>query len=121
MGYNAAEQKMSKIVENIITQKDEGYEHYGSVQVSVRDTETNEVRTASVNFCPSKDVGEATAEAIQDASNKFQSYFWGIVALYVFKHEGKEKVDGNPDETKCSLKNLLKNYGVHPKWEINFV
>ena len=62
---------MSKIVENIITQKDEGYEHYGSVQVSVRDTETDEVRTASVDFCPSKDVGEATAEAIQDASNKF--------------------------------------------------
>jgi hypothetical protein len=30
MGYNAADQNMSKIVENIITQKDEGYEHYGS-------------------------------------------------------------------------------------------
>lgn len=62
---------MSKVVENIVTQKDEGYEHYGSVQVSVRDTDTDEVRSASVDFCPSKDVGEATAEAIQDASNKF--------------------------------------------------
>ena len=52
-------------------QKDEGYEHYGSVTVSVRDTETNEVQTANVDFCPSKDVGEATAEAIKEASDKF--------------------------------------------------
>ncbi|MCQ2344812.1 MAG: hypothetical protein MJ002_07880 [Paludibacteraceae bacterium] len=62
---------MSIDVENIITQKDEGYEHYGSVSVSVRNTETDEVRTANVDFCPSKDVGEATAEAIEIASNKF--------------------------------------------------
>lgn len=62
---------MSIEVENIITQKDEGYEHYGSVSVSVRNTETGEVRTANVDFCPSKDVGEATAEAIEIASNKF--------------------------------------------------
>lgn len=71
MVYKRANVHMSLEVENIITQKDEGYEHYGSVTVSVRDTETNEVQTANVDFCPSKDVGEATAEAIKEASDKF--------------------------------------------------
>lgn len=61
---------MSKIVENVIDQKDEGYNYYGSVTVSVRDTETGEVHTASADYCPSKSVGEATAEAIENASNK---------------------------------------------------
>ena len=62
---------MSLIVENIINQKDEGYEHYGSVQVSVRNTETDEVRCASVEYSPSVSVGEATARATEEASNKF--------------------------------------------------
>lgn len=62
---------MGKIVENIISQNDEGYEHYGNVLVSVRDTETGEVQTASVDYTPSKSEGEATAEAIKEASDKF--------------------------------------------------
>lgn len=62
---------MSKIVENVISQKDEGYESYGHVVVSVRDTETDEVQTASVDYSPSKSEGEATAEAIKEASDKF--------------------------------------------------
>ena len=62
---------MPLIVENVINQKDEGYEHYGSVTVSVRNTDTDEVKTASVDYCPSKSEGEATAEAIKDASDKF--------------------------------------------------
>lgn len=62
---------MSKIVENIISQNDEGYEHYGDVVVSVRDTETDEVQTASVEYTPFKSEGEATAEAIKEASDKF--------------------------------------------------
>lgn len=62
---------MSKIVENVISSKDEGYEHYGSVVVTVRDTETGEVRTAHADYSPSKSETEATAEAIKDASDKF--------------------------------------------------
>ena len=62
---------MSKIVENIISQNDEGYEHYGNVIVTVRDTETGEVQTASVDYTPSKSKGEATAEAIKEASDNF--------------------------------------------------
>ena len=62
---------MSKVVENVISKNDEGYEHYGSVVVSVRDTETGEVQTAAVNYTPSKSEAEATAEAIKEASNKF--------------------------------------------------
>lgn len=62
---------MSKIIENIISKNDEGYEHYGNVSVSVRDSETGEIQTASVDYTPSKSEGEATAEAIKEASNKF--------------------------------------------------
>ncbi|MBQ8282022.1 MAG: hypothetical protein IJZ01_00415 [Paraprevotella sp.] len=62
---------MSKIVENIISKNDEGYTSYGSVVISVRDTDTGEVRTATVDYSPSKSEAEATAEAIEEASNKF--------------------------------------------------
>ena len=62
---------MSYVVDNIISQKDEGYEHYGSVTVSVRNTETDEVQTANVDYSPSFDEGEATAQAIKEASDKF--------------------------------------------------
>lgn len=65
------ERIMSKIVTNIITKNDEGYTSYGSSIVSVQDTETGEVRTATVNYSPSKSEAEATAEAIEEASNKF--------------------------------------------------
>lgn len=65
------ERIMSKIVTNIITKNDEGYTSYGSSIVSVQDTETGEVRTATVNYSPSKSETEATAEAIEEASNKF--------------------------------------------------
>ena len=43
----------------------------GSVIVSVEDTDTGEVRTATVDYSPSKSEAEATAEAIEEASNKF--------------------------------------------------
>lgn len=62
---------MSKIVDNIISKNEEGYTWYGSVIVSVRDTDTGEVRTASVEYMPSKSEAQATAEAIEEASNKF--------------------------------------------------
>ncbi len=62
---------MSKVVENIISRKDEGYTAYGTVIVTVRDTDTGDVRTASVNYTPFKSEAEATAEAIELASNKF--------------------------------------------------
>ncbi len=63
---------MSKIVTNIITKNDEGYTSYGSSIVSVQDTETGEIRTATVDYSPSKSEAEATAEAIEEASNKFK-------------------------------------------------
>lgn len=62
---------MSKVVENVISKNDEGYSSYGTVVVSVRDTDTGEVRTASASYSPSKSEAEATAEAIEEASNKF--------------------------------------------------
>lgn len=62
---------MSKIVENIISKNDEGYTSYGFAVISVRDTDTGEVRTATVDYSPSKSEAEATAEAIEEASNKF--------------------------------------------------
>lgn len=62
---------MARITEDVITRNDEGYNHYGSAIVSVRDTETGEVRTASVDYCPSKSPSEAIAEAIQEANSKF--------------------------------------------------
>ena len=62
---------MALIVENVINQKEEGYDRYGSVTVSVRNTDTNEVQTASVSYDTIKSEGEATAEAIKDASDKF--------------------------------------------------
>ena len=62
---------MSKIVTNIITKNDEGYTSYGSSIVSVQDTETGEIRTATVDYSPSKSEAQATAEAIEEASNKF--------------------------------------------------
>ena len=65
------ERIMSKIVTNIITKNDEGYTSYDSSIVSVQDTETGEVRTATVNYSPSKSEAEATAQAIEEASNKF--------------------------------------------------
>lgn len=61
---------MSVVVDNIISQNDEGYEHHGSVTVTVRNTETGEVQTANVDYHPSRDIGEATAEAIKEASDK---------------------------------------------------
>lgn len=62
---------MGKIVDNIISKNNEGYNWYGSVIVSVRDTDTGEVRTATVEYMPSKSEAQATAEAIEEASNKF--------------------------------------------------
>lgn len=62
---------MSLIVENVINQKEEGYDRYGSVQVSVRNTETGTVNTASVSYDTIKSEGEAMAEAIKEASDKF--------------------------------------------------
>lgn len=62
---------MARIVENIISQPDNGYEHYGCVTVSVRDTETGSVATSTVEYTPSKSEGEATSEAIKEASNSF--------------------------------------------------
>lgn len=62
---------MSKVVENIISKKDEGYNSYGSVVVTVRDTDTGEVRTASVDYNPNKSESQAIAESIEEASNKF--------------------------------------------------
>lgn len=62
---------MSKIVENVLSTKDDGYEHYGSVIVSVRDSETGEVQTAHAEYTPNKSEAEATAEAIKEASDKF--------------------------------------------------
>ena len=62
---------MSKIVDNIISKNEEGCTCYGSVIVSVRDTDTGEVRTATVEYMPSKSEAQATAEAIEEASNKF--------------------------------------------------
>lgn len=62
---------MARIVENIISQADNGYEHYGRVTVSVRNTETDNVATSTVEYTPSKSEGEATAEAIKEASNSF--------------------------------------------------
>lgn len=62
---------MSIIVENVISKKDEGYSSYGTVVVTVRNTETGEVRTATASYNPSKSEAVATAEAIEEASNKF--------------------------------------------------
>lgn len=62
---------MTKIVTNTISKNDEGYTSYGSVVVTVEDTETGEVKTATVDYSPSKSEAEATAEAIEEASNKF--------------------------------------------------
>ena len=62
---------MSLIVENVINQKEEGYDRYGSVQVSVRNTETGTVNTASVSYDTIKSEGEAMAEAMKEASDKF--------------------------------------------------
>ena len=66
-----SKKNMSRIVENVISQNDPGYESYGHVTVSVRDTETNEVHSASVDYSPSKSIGEAQAEAIDEANRKF--------------------------------------------------
>ena len=62
---------MSKDVTNITTMKDEGHDWYGKVLVSVEDSDTGEVRTATVDYSPSKSEAEAIAEAIENASNKF--------------------------------------------------
>ena len=62
---------MSKITTSIISKKEEGYTSYGSVIVTVEDTDTGEVRTATVEYSPTKSEAEATAEAIEEASNKF--------------------------------------------------
>ena len=62
---------MSKIVENVISSKDEGYDYYGSVVVTVRDTETGEVQIGHADYSPSKSEAEATAEAIKSASDNF--------------------------------------------------
>ncbi len=63
---------MSIIVENVISKKNEGYSSsYGTVVVTVRNTETGEVRTATASYNPSKSEAVATAEAIEEASNKF--------------------------------------------------
>ncbi len=62
---------MAIIVENVIAQNDPGYESYGHVVVTLRNTETNEIRSASVDYSPSKSIGEAQAEAIDEAGRKF--------------------------------------------------
>ncbi len=62
---------MSKIVENIVNKNDDGHDWYGTAIVSIRDTDTSEVRTATARYDPSKSKEEAISEAIEIASNKF--------------------------------------------------
>lgn len=64
---------MSKITENVISTPDENYPSYGSVVISVRDTDTGEVKTGTANYSPygGNSEAEAIAEAIEQASNKF--------------------------------------------------
>lgn len=61
---------MAIVVENIISKRDENYERYGTVVVTVRNTETNEVATASAEWDLFCSEGEATAKAIKEASDK---------------------------------------------------
>ena len=60
---------MPIVVDQIIDQPDKDYpENYGEQIVVVRDTDTGKTATASVAYSKSK--GDATAEAIKDASDK---------------------------------------------------
>ena len=61
---------MAIIVENIISKRDENYERYGTVIVTVRDTDTNRVETASADWDLFCSEGEATANAIKKASDR---------------------------------------------------
>ena len=62
--------QMAIVVDNTMCINDEGYNHYGTAVVNVRNTETGDVRTESVDYAPSKSKGDAIAEAIQRASDK---------------------------------------------------
>ena len=62
---------MAREIENVTTLKDEGYEYYGTQIVTVHDTETGQRITEHVEFSPSKSPGEALAEAVQRANDKF--------------------------------------------------
>lgn len=62
---------MSKIAENIVIKNDDGHDWYGTAIVSIRDTDTSEVRTATARYDSSKSKEEAISEAIEIASNKF--------------------------------------------------
>ena len=63
---------MAIVVDQVIDQPDKDYpENYGEIIVVVRDTETGRTATASVSYSAyTKPNGEATAEAIKDASDK---------------------------------------------------
>ena len=58
-----------KITKSIITKRDEKYPDYGDA--IVEDTDTGVIKTAAVSFDLTKKEGEAIAEAIEKASNKF--------------------------------------------------
>ena len=62
---------MSKIVTNIITRDADDSNVYGTAHITVENTETGEVRVASVDYSPTKSQDEAIAEGIEEASNKF--------------------------------------------------
>lgn len=70
MGYKRATRTMAIIVENIIRKQDENYERYGTVIVTVRNTETNEIATASADWDLFCHEAEATAKAIKKASDQ---------------------------------------------------
>ena len=60
-----------KITKSIITKRDEKYPDYGEAIVEMEDTDTGVIKTAAVSFDLTKKEGEAIAEAIEKASNKF--------------------------------------------------
>lgn len=63
---------MAKEVESIITTPDKDYpDNYGHVTVVVHDTETGERQTASQEYDHFKSQGDAEAEAIKAACDKF--------------------------------------------------
>lgn len=63
---------MPIVVDQIIDQPDKDFpENYGEQIVVVRDTDTGKTATASVAYSAyTKSKGDATAEAIKDASDK---------------------------------------------------
>ncbi len=63
---------MAKEVESIITTPDQDYpDNYGHVTVVVHDTETGERQTASREYDYFTSKGDAEADAIKDAIDKF--------------------------------------------------